>query len=80
MLEGFEVFEQFVREGWYGNGLTGSAVNAMKAGKNDIPDFTDGKTAFYFGPLEYMQWAEELNPMLDIRYRVCRQQKVWFRW
>ena len=33
--------------------------------KNDIPDFTDGKTAFYFGPLEYMQWAEELNPMLD---------------
>lgn len=36
MLEGFEVFEQFVREGWYGNGLTGSAVNAMKAGKNDI--------------------------------------------
>lgn len=65
MLEGFEVFEQFVREGWYGNGLTGSAVNAMKAGKNDIPDFTDGKTAFYFGPLEYMQWAEELNPMLD---------------
>ena len=28
MLEGFEVFEQFVREGWYGNGLTGSAAGS----------------------------------------------------
>lgn len=65
MLEGFEVFEQFVREGWYGDSLTGAAVDALKAGQRDIPDFAANKTAFYFGPLEYMQWVEDLNPALN---------------
>lgn len=65
MLEGFLLFEQFIREGFYGEGLTGEAVDALRAGEQDLPGFAEGKTAFYFGPLEYMPWVEELNPQLD---------------
>ena len=48
MLEGFELFQTAVEEGWYGDGLDGAAVNALKAGDTDYPDFAAGKTAFYF--------------------------------
>lgn len=48
MLEGFKLFQTAVEEGWYGDGLDGAAVNALKAGATDYPDFAAGKTAFYF--------------------------------
>lgn len=65
MLEGFEVFQQCIQEGWYGDNLSAAKVNALRAGAQDIPDFAAGKTAFYFGPLEYIPWLEELNPKLN---------------
>lgn len=65
MLEGFKLFEHFIQEGWYGNNLSSAAVDALRAGARDIPEFAAGKTAFYFGPLEYMPWLEETNPALN---------------
>lgn len=51
MLEGFQLFQTAMEEGWYGDGLDGAAVDALKAGDRDLPDFTAGKTAFYFATI-----------------------------
>lgn len=68
MLEGFRLFETFVREGWYGDGLDSATVNALKADAVDIPDFAAGKTAFYFGELSAIKRVEAANP--EFNYHV----------
>ncbi len=65
MLEGFQSVEEFIREGWYGDGLDMATVNAMKAGDQDIRDFIDGKTAFYFGHLNAISMVEKMNSTLN---------------
>lgn len=65
MLEGFEAFENAVENGWYGDRVDGAAADALRAGAQDIPDFASGRTAFYFGPLEYIPSVEEANPELN---------------
>lgn len=65
MLEGFGMFREAVQKGWYGDGVNGKVVDSLRAGEQDIPDFASGRTAFYFGPLEYTPWVEETNPKLD---------------
>lgn len=65
MLEGFEAFQTAVENGWYGDGVDGAAADKLRAGEQDIPDFASGKTAFYFGPLEYIPSVEEANPKLN---------------
>lgn len=62
MKDGFQVVEEFIREGWYGDGLNTALVDSMKAGNQDLQDFVSGKTAFYFGHLDALYVAEELNP------------------
>lgn len=62
MLEGFELFEIMVKEGFYGDGLDGAAVDAIKAGTVDSPDFTSEKTAFYFRTLGNSIGMEQINP------------------
>lgn len=68
MQDGFEVVEEFIQEGWYGDGLSTAFVETMKAGDQDLPDFVSEKTAFYFGHLDSLSSAEEINP--DINYVV----------
>lgn len=68
MEEGFEVVEEFIQEGWYGDGLNMDLVETMKAGDQDLPDFVSGKTAFYFGHLDSLSSEEEINP--DLNYVV----------
>lgn len=65
MQDGFQVVEEFVREGWYGDGLDTAFVDTVKAGEQDIPDFAAGKTAFYFGHLNALSMVEEANKNLD---------------
>ena len=65
MVEGFEVFQTSVENGWYGDGVDGDAADALRAGEKDISDFTSGMTAFYFGPLEYIPLVEDANPPPD---------------
>lgn len=48
MLQGFEMFEQFIENGYYGDALDGETVNAIKAGTSDFKDFAEGRTAFLF--------------------------------
>ncbi|MCH1983002.1 extracellular solute-binding protein [Ruminococcus sp. OA3] len=65
MQDGFEVVEEFIQEGWYGDGLNAASVETMKAGDQDLPDFVSGKTAFYFGHLDSLSAAEEINPDIN---------------
>ena len=65
MLEGFQVMEEFIREGWYGDGLDAAAVDGIRATVRDVPDFASGKTAFYFGHLNAMDMIENANPDLN---------------
>ena len=65
MLDGFQLLRHNDEEGWYGEGLDGASVDSLRAGAQDIPDFAANKTAFYFGPLEFMSWVEDENPELD---------------
>ena len=51
--------------GWYGDGVDGDIADALRAGEQDISDFVSGRTAFYFGPLEYIPLVEEANPQPD---------------
>ena len=51
MLEGFRVFQEFVQNGWYGDGLDGAAVDTVKAGDQDYPAFAAGERAFLFASL-----------------------------
>lgn len=62
MLEGFQVMEEFIREGWYGDGLNAAAVDEIRATVQDVPDFASGKTAFYFGHLNAMDMIEKAHP------------------
>lgn len=62
MLEGFQVMEEFIREGWYGDNLDSVAVDGIRATIQDVPDFASGKTAFYFGHLNAMDMIEDANP------------------
>ena len=61
MLEGFRFFQTAVEEGWYGDGLDGAAVDAVKAAQIDFPDFAAGKTAFYFGTISGVSKLEVEN-------------------
>lgn len=67
MLEGFQMFRKAMDEGWYGENLTAKEVDGLRAGQQDIPDFAAGRTAFYFGPLEYIPWVTETNPQVDFQ-------------
>lgn len=51
MLDGFKMFEMFVREGYYGEGLTAEKVNAIKANTTDMQAFKNGECAFWFGSI-----------------------------
>lgn len=68
MLEGFQVMEELIREGWYGDGLDSAAVDGIRATIQDVPDFASGKTAFYFGHLSAMGLIENANP--DVNYAI----------
>lgn len=48
MLQGFQMFEEFIKNGYYGDVPDGAAANAVKAGTSDFQDFAEGKTAFLF--------------------------------
>ena len=65
MKDGFQVVEEFIREGWYGDGLNTALVDTLKAGGQDLPDFINGKTAFYFGHLDALSTLEEENPDIN---------------
>lgn len=65
MLEGFQVVEGFIQQGWYGDGLDTATVDSIPAGIQDIPDFANGNTAFYFGHLNAMSLIEDTNPKLN---------------
>ena len=65
MVEGFKAFQTAVENGWYGDGVDGDIADALRAGEQDISDFVSGRTAFYFGPLEYIPLVEEANPQPD---------------
>lgn len=65
MLEGFELFETMVKEGFYGDGLDGASVDALKAGAVDLPDFIAERTAFFFGSLGGIRDMEQANPNLN---------------
>ena len=61
MKNGFQVVEEFIQEGWYGDGLSSAFVETIKAGDQDLPDFVSGKTAFYFGHLDSLSSAEGIR-------------------
>ncbi len=68
MLEGFRMFEDFVRSGYYGEGLTGEYVDSLKANTKDIEDFKAGKTAFFFQAVDF-NVIEDINttaPEVDL--------------
>lgn len=71
MLEGFRLFQTAVEEGWYGDGLDGAAVDALKAGDADLPDFLAGNTAFFFGSLGGISRVGKENPDMN-----CQVQGV----
>lgn len=58
MLEGFQLFQTAVEEGWYGDGLDGAVVDTLKAGDSDISDIALGETAFYFGTIDVVDQIE----------------------
>lgn len=62
MEEGFQVVEDFIRNGWYGDGYTTETVNAIRAGEQDIPDFANGETAFLFTTLNAYKVIDDINP------------------
>ena len=61
MKEGFQVVEEFIQEGWYGDDLNTALVETIKAEDQDLPDFVSGKTAFYFGHLDSLSSMEEIK-------------------
>ena len=65
MLEGFELFQTAVEEGWYGDGIDGDGANELKAGATDYPDFAEGKTAFYFVTAGNIQRLESEYPEIN---------------
>lgn len=48
MLEGFEMFEEFLEKGYYGEGLTKEYVDGIPANSTDLDDFKNQKVAFTF--------------------------------
>lgn len=48
MLSGFQMFEEFIKKGYYGDVPDGETANAVKAGTSDFKDFAEGRTAFLF--------------------------------
>lgn len=48
MLPGFQMFEEFIKNGYYGDVPDGETANAVKAGTSDFKDFAEGRTAFLF--------------------------------
>lgn len=62
MEEGFQVVEDFIRNGWYGDGYTTETVDVIRAGEQDIPDFAKGETAFLFTTLNAYKVIDDINP------------------
>lgn len=65
MLPGFEMFEEFIKNGYYGDVPDGAAANAIKAGTSDFQDFAEGKTAFLFWAATTKGPIAQLNPDMD---------------
>ncbi len=66
MADGFSLVESMIDRGWYGDGLTSEAVDAMKAGDKDVPDFANGNAAFMFAPAQSYERILAENP--DARF------------
>lgn len=61
MIDGFRMFEEFLKNGYYGEGLTMEKVDGIMANTQDRADFVSGKTAFRFFPIEALNAAEMEN-------------------
>lgn len=61
MINGFRMFEEFLKNGYYGEGLTMEKVDAIKANTQDRADFLSSKTAFRFFPIEELKATEMEN-------------------
>ena len=48
MLEGFQMFEEFLDQGYYGDDLTREGVDSVPARTTDLQDFQNQKVAFAF--------------------------------
>lgn len=48
MIDGFRMFEIFLKEGYYGENLVMEEVDMIRANTQDKEDFLNGKTAFRF--------------------------------
>lgn len=68
MLEGFELFEDFLEAGYYGDNLTREYVDSIPAGTSDMEDFLNQETAFAFYPCGIEKYFDErIN---DFQYEV----------
>lgn len=65
MLPGFQMFEEFIKNGYYGDVPDGTTVDGIKAGTTDFSDFAEGKTAFLFWAAATRGPIAELNPDMD---------------
>lgn len=66
MLPGFQMFEEFIKNGYYGDVPDGKTANAIKAGTSDFKDFAEGRTAFLFWAAATKGPITELDP--DMNY------------
>lgn len=61
MIHGFEMLEDFLEKGYYGQGLTMDQVDAIKANTQDLEDFRSGKVAFRFYAMKELRATEIEN-------------------
>lgn len=66
MLDGFRFFEELVRQGYYGDGLTPEAVDKIKAGSVELDAFTAGQVAFLVLPMGNEKLIESAAPGLEL--------------
>lgn len=65
MLPGFQMFEEFIKNGYYGDVPDGETANAIKAGTSDFKDFAEGRTAFLFWAATTKGPIAELDTEMD---------------
>lgn len=61
MIDGFQMFEEFLEKGYYGENLTMDEVDAIKANTQDREDFLHAKAAFRFCYIEDLTVTEMAN-------------------
>ncbi|MGI6200072.1 MAG: ABC transporter substrate-binding protein [Christensenellales bacterium] len=62
MIEGFQLFEEFLDKGYYGEGLTGAYVDSIPGATTDLTDFQNQKVAFGFFNCSVQKRFDDATP------------------